>query len=132
MRFPRQCYLVAGAVAVIAALALPAIPAFAQSAGAGTSAEFPDLVPVAAWTAVAVLLTLGVTTLGYLYKRANGLTRPLQAPPIDMYQGGEMHDDSRDAAGHALPGHVVAGHAAAQHDDATEQAKLLHGAEHDH
>jgi len=95
----------------------------------GGSSGFTDLVPVALWTLVIVVIALSVVTVAYLYRRARGLDEPRPNVPIPPF--GEVADDSHlDAAGHALPEHVVHEHAASGHDDATEQAELLHEARH--
>lgn len=124
MRSPRWS-LVLPAAALAAVLALPALPALAQSNSGGGS-EFPDLVPVAIWTLVAIVIALLAVSIGYLYRREQGMDRPLHPPPVDAFGVMERHDESRDTAGQPLPEHVVAAHAEGQHDDATEQARLLH------
>lgn len=126
MRSMRCCLLLAAAAALTVFGALPILPALAQSSPTGSASGTPDLVPVAAWTAILVVLTLLVTSVGYLYRRQQGMDRPLQAPPLDASAGHGSEDESRDASGHTLPEHVLEEHAMAQHDDATEQAELLH------
>jgi hypothetical protein len=110
--------------ALLAALAVA--PVFAQTTADGGS---PDLVPVAVWTLVAVIIALGVVAVGYLYRRERGLNRPLKMPPIpaDALAAQMGLDPPHGAAGQPLSEHVVVEHAAAGHDDATEQAALLHG-----
>jgi hypothetical protein len=123
----RRHIQLAAAAALTLAAALPALPALAQSNASAGASDTPDLVPVAVWTVVLALLAVLVTSVGYLYRRKQGMDRPLQAPPLDATAGHGSEDETRDAAGHAISGHVLAEHAAAQHDDATEQAQLLHG-----
>ncbi len=126
MRSMRRCLMLAVAAALMVFGALPILPALAQSGSAGSPGDTPELVPVAAWTVVLVVLALLVTSVGYLYRRQQGMDRPLLAPPLDASAGHGSEDETRDASGHDVPEHVLEEHAAAQHDDATEQAELLH------
>jgi hypothetical protein len=112
------------ALSVAATLALPAA-ALAQSSPGLNADEFPDLVPVAVWTFVGVLLVLAVVSVGYLYRRQRGLSEELPNVPISDMTAPDA-DTHLDAAGHRLSEHVVHEHAPAHHDDETEQAKLLH------
>lgn len=122
MRVPRRFAALTAALLA----ALPIAPAFAQTASGGGT---PDLVPVAVWTAVAVIIGLGVVSVGYLYRRERGINRPLTMPPIppEALVAQMGLDPLHGAAGQPLTEHEVVEHAAAGHDDATEQAALLHG-----
>ncbi len=117
--------------AVVAGLGLlslaGATAVHAQSSGG--SSDFSDLVPVAVWTAVVVVVALAVVSVGYLYRRARGLDEPRPEVPIPPLLETEP-PSHLDAAGHPLPEHVIHEHAAARHDDATEQAELLHEVRH--
>jgi len=126
MRSPRRDLSVSVVAVSAAGLALPAISVFAQSSTGTDTSGFPDLLPVAVWTVVTIVLALLVASMGYLYRRQRGMDHPLQMPPIAAAAAESSHDETRDAAGDPLPEHVVEEHAADAHDDATEQAKLLH------
>src|SRR5437870_3618890 len=108
----------AAAVLIIAGFALPAGHAFAQTSGSGSS-DFPDLVPVAAWTAVVVVLALLVTSIGYLYRRKRGLDHPLHAPPpgMDLDHGRGTENPLEPTAGHAVTPHEVSEHAVSRAAD---------------
>lgn len=90
-------------VALGLALLLPAAPALAQTNGSQSGSDFPDLVPVAVWTAVAVVLTLLLTSVAYLYRRERGLDEPRPNVPIPFKGDGS---------------------------DAAEPAEMAHGAHH--
>ena len=110
-------------LAAAAALALPALPALAQtSGGSNNNGGFTDLVPVVLWTTVIALLVLGVATIGYLYRRDRGMVAPMPNPDMIDDQHGDPH---RDAAGNIVPEHALAGHARGLHADSTEQAERL-------
>lgn len=124
---PLHRRLVPAAIAVAAgALALPALPALAQTPNASTGSTFTNLVPVIIWTVVIALLAMSVLSVGYLYRRKTGQT--VQYPNPDMTEPGHA-DPRRDAAGQPVPEHVLEEHAAGQHDDATEQAEQLYARE---
>lgn len=106
----------------VAALALPAWPALAQTSDASNNGGFTSLVPVVIWTIVIALVVLGVATIGYLYRRDRGMDTPLANPDMIDDTHGDPH---RDAAGNIVPEHALAGHARGRHDDATEQAERL-------
>lgn len=122
MRLFRRCTLPATLAAGVA-LALPALPALAQtSGGSSNNGGFTDLVPVVIWTTVIALLVLGVATIGYLYRRDRGMVTPMPDPDMIDDEHGDPH---RDAAGNIVPEHALAGHARGLHADSTEQAERL-------
>lgn len=123
MQLAQRRTLLTALASIGGALALPALPALAQtSGGSANNGGFTDLVPVAIWTIVIALLTLGVATLGYLYRRDRGMDTPLPNPDMIDDTHGDPH---RDAAGNVVPEHALAGHARGLHSDSTEQAERL-------
>ena len=129
MRSLRRFMLLLATAGVAVPFTLPASRAFAQTVNTGNS-DFPDLVPVAIWTGVAAVIGLTVVSIGYLYRREQGMDRPLRMPPVEEFDVMERHDETRDAEGRPLPAHVIDVHSDAHHDDATERAQLLHERRH--
>lgn len=129
MRSLRRFMLLLATAGVAVPFTLPTSRAFAQTVNTGNS-DFPDLVPVAIWTGVAAVIGLTVVSIGYLYRREQGMDRPLRMPPVEEFDVMERRDKSRDAEGQPLPDHVIDEHSEAHHDDATERAQLLHERRH--
>ena len=132
MRSVLRPVVIAVAGAVGAALAGPAGLALAQSAGGNGASDFPDLVPVAIWTGVAIVLALLLTSVGYLYRRQRGLDHPLRPPPIDAnldHDHGTV-DPLEPTAGHAVTPHALIEHTGTGASDAVEQAAAAHDRPH--
>ena len=79
---PSAIRRISTSVGVALALLLPAAPALAQSSGGQSGGEFPDLVPVALWTAVAAIGALLLMSVAYLYRRERGMDEPRPNVPI--------------------------------------------------
>jgi hypothetical protein len=123
MQLITRRFVTAALAASAGVFALPLLPALAQtSSGSSDSGGFTDLVPVMIWTTVIALLTLGVATIGYMYRRDRGMDTPLPDPMMIDDEHGDPH---RDAAGNIVPEHAIAAHARGLHDDSTEQAERL-------
>jgi len=120
MHVVRRGSLLAG-IAAVGALAMPVAPVLAQTTDGSAGSSFTDLLPVVIWTIIAVLILLGVATIGYLYRRARGKVTPLPDP--DMVD--DAHDGAHGDTTAGLSEHAVSAHARGLHADSLEQAEQV-------